>query len=83
MSVITSTIDSRDGVFTGGKHLHNTFKPMSNSEFLSENIDQELSLADLQTANGGFFLPLLSALMPVVANAQPLDGYDGQCPVEG
>ena len=28
MQVITSAIDSGDGVFIGGKHLHNTFKPM-------------------------------------------------------
>jgi hypothetical protein len=31
MPVITHAIDSRDGVFTGGKHLHNTFKPMTTS----------------------------------------------------
>ena len=42
---------------------------MSNSAFISENVDQELSLADLQTANGGFFFLLVSALLPGVANA--------------
>ena len=55
--------------------LHHNFKPMSNSAFISENIDQELSLADLQTANGGFFLLLVSALLPGVANA-PAEGDD-------
>ena len=62
-------------MFIGGKHLHNTFKAMTNSAFISENVDQELSLTDLQTANGGFFLLLLSALMPGVANA-PAPGDD-------
>ena len=75
MPVITSAIDSGDGVFIGGKHLHNTFKPMTNSAFISENVDQELSLTDLQTANGGFFLLLVSALLPGVANA-PAPGDD-------
>ena len=48
---------------------------MTNSSFISENIDQELSFTDLQTANGGFFLLLLSALLPGVANA-PAEGDD-------
>ena len=48
---------------------------MSNSAFISENIDQELSLEDLQTANGGFLLLLVSALLPGVANA-PAEGDD-------
>jgi hypothetical protein len=55
--------------------LHHTFKSMSNSAFISENIDQELSLAELQNANGGFFLLLVSALLPGVANA-PAEGDD-------
>jgi hypothetical protein len=42
--VITHAIDSRDGVFIGGKHLHNTFKPMTNNE---------LTLDQLQTISGG------------------------------
>ncbi len=42
MSVITSTIDSRDGVFIGGKHLHNTFKPMTNTEL---TLDQLTAIA--------------------------------------
>ena len=75
MQVITSAIDSGDGVFIGGNHLHYNFKPMSNSAFTSENVDQELSLTDLQTANGGFFLLLVSALLPGVANA-PAPGDD-------
>jgi hypothetical protein len=37
MVIITSVIDSGDGVFIGGKHLHNTFKPMTNTEL---NLDQ-------------------------------------------
>ena len=48
---------------------------MSNSAFISENMDQELSLEDLQTANGGFLLLLVSALLPGVANA-PAEGDD-------
>ena len=48
---------------------------MANSAFISENIDQEISLADLKTANGGFFLLLVSALLPGVANA-PAEGDD-------
>ena len=59
----------------GGKHLHCYFKPMTNSSFISENPDQELSLDDLQNVNGGVFLLLLSALMPGVANA-PGEGDD-------
>ena len=47
---ITSDIDSRDGVFIGGKHLHHTFKPMTNTE---------LTLDQLQTiAGGGVFAKL-------------------------
>ena len=41
---------------------------MTNS-FVSELTDQELSIQDLQAANGGVFLLLLSALLPGVANA--------------
>ena len=37
--------------------------------FVSELTDQELSIQDLQAANGGVFLLLLSALLPGVANA--------------
>ena len=75
MPGMTLSINSGDGVFIGGKHLHHNFKSMSNSAFTSENVDQELSLTDLQTANGGFFLLLVSALLPGVANA-PAPGDD-------
>ena len=44
MQVITSAIDSGDGVFIGGKHLHHTFKPMTNTE---------LTLIELSTVSGG------------------------------
>lgn len=44
MQGITQAIDSRDGVFIGGKHLHHTFKPMTNNE---------LTLDQLQTISGG------------------------------
>ena len=44
MVVITSAIDSGDGVFIGGKHLHNTFKPMTNNE---------LTLDQLTAISGG------------------------------
>ncbi|WP_186545639.1 CCRG-2 family RiPP [Synechococcus sp. ROS8604] len=40
--VITSAFDSGDGVFIGGKHLHNTFKPMTNIEL---TLDQLTALA--------------------------------------
>ena len=57
MPIITSAIDSRDGVFIGGMtsttHLTN-YKPMTNS-FISESIDQELSLEEMETLNGGTF----------------------------
>jgi hypothetical protein len=44
MVVITSDIDSGDGVFIGGKHLHNTIKPMTNNE---------LTLDQLTAISGG------------------------------
>ncbi len=44
MPVITQSIDSGDDVFIGGKHLHNTFKPMTNNE---------LSLDQLTAISGG------------------------------
>ncbi len=44
MPVITQAIDSRDGVFIGGKHLHHTFKPMTNNE---------LTLDQLTAISGG------------------------------
>ena len=47
---ITSAIDSRDGVFIGGKHLHNTFKPMTNTEL---TLDQLTAIA-----GGGVFAKL-------------------------
>ena len=37
--------------------------------FVSENNDQELSIEDLQAANGGGAMLLLAALFPGVANA--------------
>jgi hypothetical protein len=42
MVVITSAIDSRDGVFIGGKHLHHNFKPMTNTEL---TLDQLTAIA--------------------------------------
>ena len=58
MPVITSAIDSRDGVFIGGKHLrytHNTLKTMNTSttSFINESIDQELDLDGLSSVTGG------------------------------
>ena len=50
MVVITSAIDSGDGVFIGGKHLHNTFKPMTNTEL---TLDQLTAIA-----GGGVFAKL-------------------------
>ncbi len=44
MVVITSAIDSGDGVFIGGKHLHHNFKPMNNAE---------LTLDQLSAISGG------------------------------
>ena len=44
MPVNTSVIDSRDGVFIGGKHLHCNFKPITNTE---------LTLDQLTTISGG------------------------------
>ena len=44
MVVITSAIDSRDGVFIGVKHLHHNFKPMTNNE---------LTLDQLSAISGG------------------------------
>ena len=64
MVVITSAIDSRDGVFIGGKHpryTHNTLKTMTTS-FFSDQIDQELSLDDMKSVNGGLIgLPFAAA----------------------
>lgn len=42
MQGITQAIDSRDGVFIGGKHLHNTFNPMTNTEL---TLDQLTAIA--------------------------------------
>ena len=44
MLVITSALDSRDGVSIGGKRLHHTFRPM---------INNDLTLDQLQTISGG------------------------------
>ena len=44
MVVITSAIDSRDGVFIGGKHPHHNFQPMTNNE---------LTLDQLTAISGG------------------------------
>ena len=52
MPIITSAVDSRDGVFIGGKHLHNTIKPMTNNE---------LTLDQLSEISGGSLLALLLA----------------------
>ena len=43
--------------------------------FVSENTDEELSIDDLQAANGGGAMLLLAALLPNVANA-PAKGDD-------
>ena len=58
MPVITQAIDSRDGVFIGGKCLrykHNTLKTMTTSttSFFNESIDQELDLDGLSSVTGG------------------------------
>ena len=45
------------------------------TSFMSESIDQELSVTDLQAVNGGFLLLLVAALLPGVANA-PGEGDD-------
>ena len=44
MQGITQAIDSGDGVFIGGKHLHYNFKPMTNNE---------LTLDQLTAISGG------------------------------
>ena len=56
MPVITSAIDSGEGVFIGGRNLRyiqNTLKTMTTS-FINEITDQELQCIDLQDMNGGF-----------------------------
>ena len=53
MQGITQAIDSRDGVFIGGKHLHNTFKPMTNNE---------LTLDQLQTIAGGMIFAKIEGI---------------------
>ena len=61
MVVITSAVDSGDGVFIGGQHLrytHNTLTTMTTS-FINESIDQELSIEELGQANGGSVAALL------------------------
>ena len=63
MQDITQAIDSRDGVFIGGRNLRyiqNTLKTMTTS-FINEITDQELQLVDLQDMNGGFLILLLTA----------------------
>ena len=54
MQGITQAIDSGDGVFIGGKHLHYNFKPMTTSttSFFNESIDQEIDLASLSQMQG-------------------------------
>ena len=47
MSVITQAVDSGDGVFIGGKHLHYNFKPMTNNEL---TLDQLNAIAGGATA---------------------------------
>ena len=47
MVVITSAVDSGDGVFIGGKHLHYNFKPMTNNEL---TLDQLNAIAGGATA---------------------------------
>ena len=66
------------------EHLHYNFKQMTHSPFNSENIDQEISLADLKTANGGIVWWLVGAmlLIPLVANA-PSKKDDNVIPKHG
>jgi hypothetical protein len=45
---ITSAIDSRDGVFIGGEHLHHTCKLMTN---IAVTLDQFAAIADGGRAN--------------------------------
>ena len=63
MLVITQAIDSGDGVFIGGKHLHHIFKRMTNTE---------LTLDQLQTiAGGGVFAKLDSFRTNLQRKASP------------
>ena len=74
MRDVTPAIDSGDGVFIGG----NTSTTISNQCLTlhpSLKTLSRASLEDLQTANGGFLLLLVSALLPGVANA-PAEGDD-------
>ena len=63
MLVITQAIDSRHGVFIGGKHPHHIFKRMTNTE---------LTLDQLQTiAGGGVFAKLDSFRTNLERKASP------------
>ena len=62
-------LGAKDGVFIGGKHLrytHNTLKTMTNS-FFSDQVDQELSLDDMKSVNGGTILLAPPTGIPVLA----------------
>ena len=80
MQVNTSAINSRDGVFIGGKYLryiHNTLKTMTTSttSFLNESIDQELTIEELGQAQGGFLQILLGiAAAKVIAGTVATGG---------
>ena len=52
-------------------NLHRKNKPMANASSLSENLDQELSLEELDAANGGIVWWLVGAmlLIPLTANS--------------
>ena len=52
-------------------NLHRKNKPMANASLLSENFDQELSLEELDAANGGIVWWLVGAmlLIPLTANS--------------
>ena len=52
-------------------NLHSKNKPMANASSLSENLDQELSLEELDAANGGIVWWLVGAmlLIPLTANS--------------
>ena len=47
MPIMTSAMDSRDGVFIGGKHLHHNLKPMTNTKL---TLDQLNAIAGGATA---------------------------------
>ena len=70
--VITWVIDSRDGVYIGGKHLrhnsHNSKTMTTNTiqaQFVADNVDEELSIDQLSDVNGAAVWGILA---PVAAS---------------